>query len=415
MSVNRYPDENANNNEYIDPSMKGNSSASLDSTRRFSPVGERGRKAQQTNAPSPAEIERRRRIKEENRKKEKRRRRRNNVLLAILVLAASAVLSCIGISCVNDILAVAGRSDDIISVEITDDEDTVSVIDKLHDAGLIKNKYFCIIMAKLFGYVDDGYIAGVYSLQQSMGLENMIDSIKQKDSSDVQTVSVTFPEGYTMEQILDLLEENEVCTREKMLAAMEENDYSSEYSFIAALTDSDSRYYYLEGYMYPDTYEFYIGESADSVIRKFLDNFETHWIDEYSELAEEKGLTIDQVIILASIVEKEGATDDMPYVASVLINRLSYSMQLQCDSTVLYEETILELAGSSASLYEGLWDTYVCADYPVSAICNPGESAISAVLNAPDTTYIYFYYDSSNEIHLASSLTEHNNNILTYS
>lgn len=356
----------------------------------------------------------------EERKKLAQKQAKRNKLLKIgaVIVSISLVFSLILISCLNDILAINRSTDNIIDVTISEDAngnvDTKSVITALKKAKLIKNKYFCIVAAKLLGYTDKNYRTGEYSLTPSMGLENMLDSIKNKNSSAAKTVALTFPEGYSMNQILQKLEDEKVCSKEKMINAMKTNDYSNDYDFVKLMDRPSSRYYKFEGYFYPDTYEFYIGESADSVIRKFLDNFEKRWSDTYATLAAEQSLSVDDVLTLASIVEKEGTADDMKDIASVLINRLGASMQLQCDSTKDYEDSIASAAPSAYASFQGLYNTYNCPALPVGPICNPGKDAIEAVLYHSDTGYYYFYHDSENVIHLAKTLSGHNDNMIKY-
>lgn len=356
---------------------------------------------------------------EERKKLAKKRARREKCLkIGAVVVAVSLVFSLILISCLNDILAINRSSDTIIDVTISEDAngnvDTKSVVSALKKAKLIKNKYFCIVAAKLLGYTDKNYRTGEYSLTPSMGLENMLDSIKNKNSSAAKTVALTFPEGYTMNQILQKLEDEKVCSKEKMINAMKENDYSEDYDFVKLMDRPTSRYYKFEGYFYPDTYEFYIGESADSVIRKFLDNFDNRWSDSYATLASEQSLSVDDVLTLASIVEKEGTADDMKDIASVLINRLGANMQLQCDSTKDYENSIASDVNAAYASLQGLYNTYNCSALPVGPICNPGKDAIEAVLYHSDTGYYYFYHDSENVIHLAKTLSGHNENMINY-
>ena len=338
------------------------------------------------------------------------------IILAVVIVVSVSV-ACLGISCLNDLLAVHIPDDEKISVEVVieDGMDTGDVIDVLHDAGAIKNSLFCKIAAKFIGYSDEGYIARTYEFNRSMGLEKMLDEIKAKSSSVAQTITLTFPEGYTADQIVDMLAENKVCSREKLLAAISETDFSQDFDFLKDLSNKDSRYNWLEGYLFPDTYEFYIGESAVSVIKKFLNNFNNKWTDNYSQKAETLGYSMDQVVRIASIVEKEAIGSDMPVVGSILINRIKAGMRLGCDSTSIYMDgNTSGLTAEDIAAYEQIYDTYVCTGLPVGSICNPGVDAIEAVLNSPKTAYYYFLHDKNNELRVAKSLTEHENNMAMY-
>lgn len=346
---------------------------------------------------------------------------RNNLMrvliILVIVISISFLLASIAISCVNDVLVIhlPEKKNVSASVVIEDGMATDDVIDALGDAGLIKNPWFCKLAADFIGYSDDGYIARTYDFTRSMGLENMLNEIKNMSSKKAKTVTLTFPEGYTADQIITMLEEAQVCSRAKLIEAMNTVDFTKDFDFLLTLSSVDSRYLKLEGYLFPDTYEFYLGESPDSVLKKFLTNFNNKWTDTYADLAQQRRLSVDQVIKLASIIEKEAAEADMPVVGSILQNRLDAGMRLECDSTKNYIAANKSgLSESQVQAYNALYDTYVCDALPVGPICNPGIDAIEAVLNAPDTDYYYFIHDTNNEIHVARSLSEQENNIATY-
>ncbi len=342
---------------------------------------------------------------------------KNVSIIMSIVVAISVLIASVVVSCVNDVLAIHinEKRDTVTSVVITDGMDTNDVINALDDAGVIKNAWFCKIAARFIGYSDEGYIARTYEFKPSMGLENMLNEIKALNSSDAKTVKLTFPEGYTADQIFALLEENNVCSRAKLVEAMKTHDFSEDFDFLKSMADTQARYMLLEGYLYPDTYEFYVGEGAVSVIKKFLNNFDRRWTDDYATKAQERRLTVDQIIKLASIVEKEAVGADMPVVGSILFNRIDANMRLECDSTSIYIDSNLSgLSEADMEAFDSLYDTYSCRGLPVGAICNPGDDAISAVLNAPETDYYYFIHDRNNEFHVAKSLQEQEYNISKY-
>ena len=339
------------------------------------------------------------------------------VLIAVCI-AAAALISTYAISCMNDILAIGRDSETVVTVNIPAQTDTKGAIDILKENKLIKHKYFCRICAKVLEYRDDNYLTGIYYLTESMGLENMLSSFK-KPTVTGETVTLTFPEGYTVNQIAEKLEKYEVCSQTAFFATVRDVDFSTEYSFIAQMDNKDKRYQVLEGYLYPDTYEFYIGENASSVIRKFLDNFKNKWTDEYQAQADKIGMSIDDVITLASIIEKEAyGADQMPLVSSVFHNRLKKSgiyPTLGSDATKEYvTEYISKSVTNSAELssYQKDYDTYKCAGLPVGAICNPGNDAIKAALFPANTGYYYFLHDNDKKIYLAATDSEHNQNSL---
>ena len=342
-------------------------------------------------------------------------------VICIGVAAVVSLILCVyGLGCINDVLAL---NKDETAVEITvqqgmtDDE----VLDILHDNKLIKNKLFCKLFLSVFDQ-DGEYISGGYTLSPSMGVEKMIATMKS-DYTNAETVTLTFPEGYTIDEIAEKLEANEVCTATSFINTLQNVDFSTEYDFLKSISNKEERFRALEGYIYPDTYEFYVGENASSVVRRFLDNFENRWTEEYQEQAEKRGLTVDEVIIMASILQKEAAnSEQMPMIAGILYNRLDRPNAfplLQCDSTEDYLLNTIK-PGLSSSVedtqryiqYRDTYDTYseACKGLPVGAIANPGDAAIKAALFPEDTSYLYFRHDKKGNIYYANSFSEHQAN-----
>ena len=347
--------------------------------------------------------------------------------LYLAIIAFFSVILCVyGIGCINDILAL-NRSDTPVEVTISDGMTDGQVINILKKNHLIKNKLFCKAFIKAIHitdkpkYTGGEYVTGIYTLTPSMGLEKML-STAQADFTLSETIKLTFPEGWTADQIAQKLEANEVCSASSFITTLQSVDFSEEYPFLSNLGSKEERFRVLEGYLYPDTYEFYIGENASSVIRRFLDNFKAKWIESYSEEAAKRGMTVDEVMTAASILQKEAAdTSQMATIASVIYNRLDSSnfQWLQCDSTETYLlETIKPTLTSSTEdtekyiRYRDLYDTYSteCKGLPIGPICNPGDSAIYAALHPEDTTYFYFRHDDDGNVYYASTFAEHEQN-----
>lgn len=358
-------------------------------------------------------------------KAEKRRETLSHIAIVIAIIVLSSVLLCIyGIRCINDVLAI--KTEDK-AVEVTIQSPNMSdgeVINLLKKNDLIKNKLFCKLFIK---FLDKGgeYVTGVYTLTPNMGIEKMLSTMKA-DFTLSETVTLTFPEGFTIDQIAQKLETNKVCSGASFITTLQTVDFASEYSFISNISNPDARFRKLEGYLYPDTYEFYIGETASSVARKFLDNFKNRWTDEYADIAKERGLTVDDVVTMASILQKEAATtEQMPVIASILYNRLEKSATfpwLQCDSTETYlTETIKPTLTSSMEdtekyiAFRNNYDTYSkeCVGLPVGPIGNPGDAAINAALNPDETDYYYFRHDNKGGVYYASTFAEHEQNGIT--
>ncbi len=333
-------------------------------------------------------------------------------------MAAAILLSTYTISCMNDIFAVNRDSETVVTVNIPAEANTKTVLKILQQNDLIEHRHFCSLFAKIMQFKDDNYLTGVYYVTASMGVEKMLTTFKQPTTTG-ETVTLTFPEGYTVDQIVQKLEKYEVCSAAALYQTMKDVDFSSEFSFVASMDNKESRYRLLEGYLYPDTYEFYVGESPSSVLRKFLNNFNKKWTDEYAAQAEKLGMSVDDVITLASIVQKEAyGAEQSPLVSSVLHNRLNKSglyPSLQCDSTEEYiNEYIKPNTQDAAQLskFTNLYSSYKCAGLPVGSICNPGDDAIKAALYPEKTDYYFFAHDVNKKLYLARNDSERRSNNL---
>ncbi|MGN1160904.1 MAG: endolytic transglycosylase MltG, partial [Candidatus Fimenecus sp.] len=251
----------------------------------------------------------------------------------------AGILASIALSCVNDVLAIGRDDETVVEVVLPNDANTDIAIDVLDDAGLIKNKLFCKLFIKAMGYTDKNYLPGVYYLSESMGVEKMISRFKTSSTRGA-IISITIPEGYTIDQIFERLEKNGVCTSAALYKTIDEVDFSSEYDFIKDISDTQNRYHVLEGYMFPATYEFQQGADPAAVIRTFLNEFNKRWTDDFAARAAELSMTTDDIIKIASIIEKEAYGDEQfTLVSSVLHNRINRSglyPTLECNSTTEY-------------------------------------------------------------------------------
>ena len=275
---------------------------------------------------------------------------------------------------------------------------------------------FCTLYLKIMGYSDENYLPGVYYFTENMGVEKMITRFKTSATRGA-VVSVTIPEGYTIDQIFERLEKNDICKKDALYKTIDNVDFGAEYSFLANLDKTENRYHVLEGYMFPATYEFEQGADPATVIRKFLDTFESRWSDKYEKRAKELSMSVDDIITIASIVEKEGANrEQFKLVSSVLHNRLNRSglyPTLECNSTQDYvTNTISKRITTAAELnpYIINYSTYESAGLPPGAICNPGAAAIEAALYPDSHQYYFFRHDKNGKIYMASTVEEHSAN-----
>lgn len=331
-------------------------------------------------------------------------------------LLVSIILASCALSCINDVLAINRDDEETIEVILPNDANTFKAVRELDRAGLIKNSMFCNLYLKIMGYNDENYLPGVYYFNEKMGVEKMITRFKTSTTRG-SVISVTVPEGYTIDQIFERLEKNEICSKEALYKTIDNVDFGAEYDFLANLDKVENRYHVLEGYMFPATYEFEQGADPATVIRKLLDTFKSRWSDEYAKRAVELGMSVDEIITIASIVEKEGANkEQFSLVSSVLHNRLNRSglyPTLECNSTQDYVTNTISKRIKTASLlssYISNYSTYESAGLPPGAICNPGSAAIKAALYPEASQYYFFRHDKNGKIYMAESIEEHNAN-----
>lgn len=274
----------------------------------------------------------------------------------------------------------------------------------------------CAIVILLFGLAAVVAVGGFYAFSK---LQQRRETAQV---STIATVDITFPEGRTVRQYGALLEQNDVCTAEEFYAAMRTTDFTGDYSFLPSNSTLQQREYPLEGYLYPDTYSFYVPESAESVIKRFLNNFQAKVSDELVSYADSNGegfknieMSFDKAVTLASIIERESPTDnERAKIAACFYNRMENPSasgtggKLQSDATKFYPYVVGETPDGFVSEY----NTYDFAGLPKGPICSPSASAIKAAVYPDTTCKAYFFYTDINDKHYyAVTYQEHLKNI----
>ena len=349
-------------------------------------------------------------------------------LVCIICIAiVTATVSTMALSTINDILALNKEGSGVtVAVEIPEKADFDQVYDILCDNGLVKQKFLCKLFCKFRHYdkvysksqkkeVFIQYEPGVYYFETNNGIEEMLEQIKVSSRVSRDTIRLTFPEGWTIAKIFERIEKYNVCTAEKLYANLD--IVGKQFGFYEKIKAPNGRYLKAEGYLFPDTYDFYIGEQASSVLKKMFTNFQTKWTKEFSQRAKELHMTRDQVITLASIIQREAKdSKEMPVVSSVLHNRLDHPElypQLQMNSTKEYVDAVNEYGLFNEvyySIYLDAYNTYSVTGLPAGPICNPGLSAVKAALYPEKSNYFFFCHDSDGNIYLAETAEEHQRN-----
>lgn len=338
-------------------------------------------------------------------------------LYFLFVISVSIILACLAWAAATDVLGF--KSSDTVAqitldkdrftyqeVTVTDDDgntktkkvhyaDMSYVADQLKDNGIIKYKW----LFKLFGSVynaDEKIDPGTYELKAIYDYKALVKKMTSGSAAMV-TKKITFPEGYTMRQIFKKLNAEGVCDYDELMDAAANSTFN--YSFLEGTEKGDANR--LEGFLFPDTYEFYEGMPAATAINKLLEVFHYKMTAEMLEWQEESGYTMREIVTIASMIEKEAANDTEQYtIASVIYNRLKKDWPLQIDSTTLYEYPDHEGAPTAEMLAkDSPYNTRISKGLPPSPICSPGITSIRAALQPSSTNYMYYALNTATGQH----------------
>lgn len=243
---------------------------------------------------------------------------------------------------------------------------------------------------------------------------NSSDKTTEPTTEPVKKIKVTIPEGYTLLRISWLLEDKGLCTSDEFVeAAQTANKWLdlNEYPFLKGTFNANNVCFYLEGYVFPLTYEIPENADAKTIIKMFLNGTKTRFTSDFLAKVNNSGHTLHEILTIASIIEKEANADEQrPMISSVLYNRLKAKMPFQCDVCIKYCEGVIKIA------YPDKFPTikeYYNAKNPgmiAGPICNPGMKSINAALNPADTDYLYFIIGTvpPYEAHYSKTYEEHN-------
>lgn len=266
--------------------------------------------------------------------------------------------------------------------------------------------------------------AGTYILSKNMTIKEIVNILSE--GVPARTAKrLTIPEGYTVNTIATLLVREGILSEPSTFKTLcKTADAFSKYPFLSELTGASDRMYALEGYLFPDTYEFYVDSTAEEVIDRMLTRYYDIYAGEYVDRAKELGYTRDQVMILASIIEREARDpEDFAKVSAVFYNRLKAGMKLESCATLSYATGTNRLSFTKDEMaIVSPYNTYLNAGLPIGPICNPGEAAIRAALypneEYVEQTYLYFCNANPNEtasLLFSKTYEEHQANVEKYS
>jgi UPF0755 protein len=329
------------------------------------------------------------------------------IITTAIIICISILIAIIAISALNDMIALY-KPDKQIDVTIPQKAKTVEIAKILKDSKVINNDWEFEIYLKLNKI--NVLQFGTFSLNSNWGYSEIVKTLKST-AKNKAIVSVTIPEGYTILKIAQTLEDKKICNMSNFLSIIESSNLKYKCSSIVP-TNKD-RYYKLEGYFFPDTYNFYIGETSTEVATTMLNNFSTKITNPMLDKAKQLNMTFDQVLTLASIIQAEASdTKQMGKVSSVFHNRLEKGIDgakfLQSDATILYiTRSLSKVLTAQDTEVKTTYNTYKHEGLPPGPINNPGLAAINAALNPETTKYFFFVTDSSNNYYYSETFAQH--------
>ena len=314
-------------------------------------------------------------------------------------------------------------SQEMVPFEVASGQSLTRVARNLEDAGLIRSasvfKYYCD-----FSGFGQKIQAGNYELYQGMDFREIADRLTAGDGSPLVR-NITLIPGWTVEEFAAYLtEKGVIASPEHFLALCRTGESFRDYYYVSDVLsskDAGQRRYALEGYLAPNTYEIYTSATEEDIIRRLLSQTDRVFPAEDQDRAEELGMTMDQVITLASIIEKEAKTGDFAKVSAVFHKRLRMNIALGSDVTVHYATGQRRMALRDSDLaVNSPYNTYTRTGLPVGPICNPSPEAIAAALY-PDETYMaegYLYFcakePESGELYFSKTQAEHDQAVAKY-
>ncbi|MBO6159286.1 MAG: endolytic transglycosylase MltG [Firmicutes bacterium] len=292
---------------------------------------------------------------------------------------------------------------EVITINIPEGSTAKEIGELLKEAGLIDNVLLFRIKAKLTG-AENNFQYGVYKIVDGMPDETIMDVLQE--GGKAESVTITIPEGWSIRQIGQYLEEQNICLASEFEAACNRTDY--DFDYYGYINRRSDREYLLEGYLWPDTYEIIPSNGAEGIVKRMLREFERKWERHvlWKQQMNEMGLTIDQVMTMASCIEREAMlAEEAPKVSRVLYNRNEAGLPWGLNCTILYalqkEGTGEDYVSYSDLEIDSRYNTYMYSGFPVGAICNPGQTAIEAVLNPAEGDWLYFIgFDDGSGEHL---------------
>ena len=335
----------------------------------------------------------------------------------IIIILISVILVCvIAIFCTYNFMikAPSKKSEEVI-FNVAQGSSYSTIASSLKEKGLIKNDIVYKIYLKL-NPVSEQLEYGDYKLNKNYDIEELISVLKKGSITLANTVKITFKEGKNVRHFIKSLNDNLKITEEEVLNKLSDSNYLDslieKYWFLTDEIKNKDIYYSLEGYLYPDTYEFYTTASVEDVIAKMLDNYSKK-VEPYKSKIEKSKYNVHEITTLASIIELEAGGADRKKVSGVFYNRIKKGMSLGSDVTGYYGAKMDDWTnglGSHVNDCNGYNTRGTCVKaLPVGPICNPSVKSIEAAIEPDSHKYYYFVADCKGKTYLTKTYNEHLN------
>lgn len=325
------------------------------------------------------------------------------LIISVVAVVLIVVAVVLGYNYVQDDINGLRGTDTAYTLEIEAKDFEYEIGQKLKNNGIIKSD---IVWTNWMSkhYPDFVYINGEYNLHSYMTYEDIAEKLQNPDISH-KSVKVVIPEGYNVMDIAKTLEENEICKAKDFLEACKsKKDY--DYDFLESIPNDPLIAYQLEGFLFPATYDLPQNSEPKDVAEYMLETFDYHYTDEMKEYCKKNNTTLFELVTLASVVQEEAlGNKSAENIASVFVNRLEKGVKLQSDVTYFYGAKLRDEYGFSQEVYDAYY-TYRCEGLPAGPITNSGDAIMKAVVNHPDTDYMYFFSDLQQDFHFAKTYEE---------
>lgn len=274
-----------------------------------------------------------------------------------------------------------------IEISIPESTSTYDISKILYEKKLIKNPFIFLYKVGIRD-VKSNLRAGSYNLSTDMDVDTIINNLTNKNGSK-NNLKFTIPEGYEIRQIADSLSEQGIVDKARFMKLVKDkSNFEDEYSFLKELDRGQG----LEGFLFPSTYEVFPNSSEEEVISKMLDIFEQVYNEEIKSKINKTKLSLNEIVVLASIVEREGKVEkELPLISAVFHNRIKEGMRLQSCATVQFilGERKEVLTNEDTSI-DSPFNTYRNSGLPPTPIASPGKAALVAAVNPADVDYLFF-------------------------